>query len=217
MVGQPKRLSDLARIEADVRITCGRCHFEDDWTRNDLARHLAATGGSQVWSEITRHLRCRRADCGSTDLRAVPVPYARRPANMLRRVSRLDAHVVGTALTILEQAVARSKNEAVATLEVRLALLVVHRYARERELVQRFWQRAGLTLRNVNDGLTEPLQSIRARLVQLGWIAPTVLLERERHWPWDSPPPPGWLAPPHRPRPDSDGRGAAAGGEVADD
>lgn len=194
MVGPPKHLSDLLKIEADVRITCRRCGFEDDWSREALAEHLFAIGGSQVWSEITRHLRCRRFGCGSADLRAVPVPYARRPANMPRRIGRLDAQLVGTAIKILEQAVARSNKQAVATLEVRLALLVIHRYARDRALVRRFWERASSSSRTVNDALAEPLQGLKKRLEQLGWLAPAVLLEPTRTWPWNSPAPPGWKA-----------------------
>jgi hypothetical protein len=60
VVGAPKQLSDLNKIEADVRITCRQCGFEDDWTPAELARHVLAIGGSTVWSEVTRHLVCRR-------------------------------------------------------------------------------------------------------------------------------------------------------------
>lgn len=194
MVGQPKQLSDLKKIAADVRITCRRCRFEDDWTREALAKHLSAIGGSQMWSEITRHLRCRRFGCGSPDLRALPVPYARRPANMPRRIGKLDAQLVGTAMKILQQAAARSNGQAVASLEVRLALLVVHRYARDRELVRRFWERASTSKRTVSEGLGEPLAALSKRLEQLGWLAPAVLLEDAKTWPWNSPAPPGWLA-----------------------
>lgn len=194
MVGQPNHLSDLVKIEADVRITCRRCGFEDDWTREALAAHLFAIGGSQVWSELTRHLGCRRFGCGSTELRAMPVPYARRPANMPRRVGKLDAQLLGTAIKILKEALAHSRGQAVATLEVRLALLVVYRYARDKELVRRFWNRASTSNRTVNDALAEPLQALGKRLEQLGWIAPAILLERTKTWPWSSPAPPGWLS-----------------------
>lgn len=131
MVGQPKHLSDLHKIEADVRITCRRCRFEDDWTREALAAHLFAMGGSQVWSEITRHLRCRRFGCKSSDLRAQAVPCARRQANVPRRIGKLDAQLVRTAMKVLEEAVARSRGQAVATAQVRLALLVLYRYLRD--------------------------------------------------------------------------------------
>ncbi|WP_205481576.1 hypothetical protein [Sphingomonas arenae] len=200
MVGQPKHLSDLRKIEADVRITCRRCRFEEDWTREDLASHLFEIGGSQVWSEITRHLTCRRFGCGSRDLCALPVPYARRGANMSRRVGKLDAQLLGTALKILEQAVARSPGRSVATLEVRLALLVVHRYLRDREAVRRYWDCAADATRTVSEGLADPFHSLRNRLEQQGWIAPAVLLERTPTWPWNSPAPPGWKAGPGDPR-----------------
>ena len=80
MVGPPKHLSDLDKIEADVRITCRRCGFEDDWDRGELARHVLAIGGNLVWTEVTRHMVCRRFGCGSTELRALAVPFARRQA-----------------------------------------------------------------------------------------------------------------------------------------
>lgn len=200
MVGQPKHLSDLHKIEADVRITCRRCRFEDDWTREALAAHLFAMGGSQVWSEITRHLRCRRFGCGSSDLRAQAVPCARRQANVPRRIGKLDAQLVRTAMKVLEEAVARSRGQAVATAQVRLALLVLYRYLRDRELVRRFWQFASMGTRTVDDGLNFPLGLIRQRLEQQGWIAPAALLERIPTWPWSSPAPPGWKAGPGYPR-----------------
>jgi len=168
MVGPPKHLSDLRKIEADVRITCRRCRFEDDWTREGLAKHLFEIGGSQVWSEITGHLTCRRFGCGSRDLRAIPVPYARRGANMAKRVGKLDGQLLGTALKILEQAVARSPGRSVATLEVRLALLVVHRYLRDRDLARRFWDCASNPSRAVSEGLSEPFRSLCHRLEQQG-------------------------------------------------
>jgi hypothetical protein len=48
MVGAAKHLSDLNKIEADVRITCRKCGFEDDWDRHELARHVLAIGGSLI-------------------------------------------------------------------------------------------------------------------------------------------------------------------------
>ena len=197
MVGDPKHLSDLAQIEADIRVTCRQCGFEEDWARDALGQHLFAIGGSQVWSEIVRHLRCRRFGCGSARLRATPVPYARRAANMARRVGRLDAKLIDAALTVLDAAARRSLGQAVATSEVRLALLVVHRYARDHDCVRAFWTRASAGDRTVDNGLGEPLQVIRQRLVSTGWLAPAVLVEPTRTWPWNGPPPPGWLRPPH--------------------
>ncbi len=204
MVGHPKHLSDLKKIDADVRFTCRRCGFEDDWSPEDLAKHLLEIGGSQVWSEITRYLHCRRVGCGSPDLRILPVPYARRPANLPRRVGKLDSQLLGTALQILEAAVARSPGRSVAGVEVRLALLVVHGYARDRQLVRDYWECAGDAARNVSEGLSDPYARLRKRLEQLGWVAPAVNLDRVHTWPWNSPAPPGWRAAPGYERPDAD-------------
>lgn len=198
MVGQPKNLHDLAKIEADVRITCRRCRFEEDWTREDLARHLHAIGGSTVWSEITRHLTCRRHGCGSRDVRALPVPYARRQANVPRRVGKLDARLIAAAMGVLEQAASRG-GEA-RTVEVHLALLVAYRYARDAASVRAFWELAGRSGRSVAESLAGPLEVIRHRLVGRGWLPPAVLIERTPTWPWNSPAPPGWLSPPGLPR-----------------
>lgn len=192
MVGPPKHLSDLDKIEADVRITCRACGFEDDWITADLIRHLIEIGGSTIWSEITRYLVCRRFGCGSADLNALPVPFARRTANMRRRVGALDGRIIDAALDILGTAARRPGGGAVATLEVRLALLVLHRYARDRDVVRRFWERAQVARTTVNDGLEEPLSAIQARLVERGWLAPDILLGRTQTWPWSSPAPRGW-------------------------
>ena len=191
---EPEGLLDLAQMGMDVRILCERCGFEEDWTPEALARHLATIGASEVWSEITRHLRCRSFGCGSTELRAISVPQDRRSANVPRRIGRLDAHLLGAALGVLDGATRRSLGQAVATLEVRLALLVVHRYARDRECVQRFWSRASVCNRSADEGLAEPLQVIRHRLVTAGWIAPSFLIEPSKTWPWESAPPPGWAS-----------------------
>ena len=137
MVGPPKHLSDLDKLEADVRITCRRCGFEDDWGRGELARHVLAIGGNLAWSELTRHMVCRRFGCGSTELRALAVPLARRQANLPRRIGRLDSETLAVALTILDD-IARKRTGAVAKIEVRLALLVLLRYSGHRNATKSF-------------------------------------------------------------------------------
>lgn len=191
----PASLSELSGRAVAVRIVCRLCAFEEDWSPAGLALHLAQIGGSEVWLEITRHLRCRSFGCGSTDLIAQAVPTTGRSANMKRRVGRFDAHVLAIALAILEAAVQRSRGQAVATMEVRLALLVVHRYAQDSDCVRHFWSRASTGNRSVDDGLAEPLKIIRQRLVSSGWLAPVYLVEPGRIWPWNSPAPPGWRSP----------------------
>lgn len=199
VVGHPKYLSDLDKIEADVRLVCRRCGFEDDWTVADLTRHLLAIGGSTVSSEVTRYLECRRFGCGSGELRAIPVPFARRPANMPRRIGTLDTKTLATALDILEAAKTEPATRQVATRELRLALLIAYRYAGDRTAVKLFWERASRERPSVNDTLHEPLGAIREALVKRRWIAPEVLLAHQCTWPWSSPAPRGWKTAPDVP------------------
>lgn len=200
MVGPPKHLHDLGKVEANVRITCRRCGFEDDWDRGDLASHVLAIGGNLVWSEVTRHMLCRRFGCGSTDLLAIAVPFARRAANMPRRIGRLDSETLAAALAILDN-IARRRTGAVDTLDVRLALLVLLRYSGHREAAKAFWDRAGLADPLGTENLHDPLGLIRDALVKRARIAPEQRLERTKTWPWNSPAPPGWYAPPTHPQP----------------
>ncbi|SEM73353.1 hypothetical protein SAMN05192583_1032 [Sphingomonas gellani] len=193
MVGDPKHLSDLTQIEADVRIVCRDCHYEDDWTVEALARHLHLIGGNTTWSEITRYMTCRRFSCGSRRLKALVVPYARRQPNLKRRIGKYDEQLIGAAVGVLQDIVARSPGREVATLDLRLALLVVHRYMRDPKPIRELWERAGNAQRPAASGLQEPMAVIRYRLEQGGWLAPEVLLEDTRRWVWDSPPPKGWL------------------------
>lgn len=192
MVGPPKHLHDLNKIEADVRVTCRECGFEVDWTVADLSRHLLSIGGNLTWSEITRHLACRRQGCGSSRLRATPVPYARRQANLPRRIGAVDVRLIAAALKVLEDAVSRAPGRDVATVEVRLALLVTFVYSRDAAVTREFWQRASNATRAVAAGLNDPLQLIRQRLMERGWLASAPVEERTPTWPWNSPAPPGW-------------------------
>jgi hypothetical protein len=192
MVGAPKHLHDLNKIEADVRITCRQCAFEVDWTVADLSAHLVSIGGSLAWSEVTRHLVCRRQGCGSRRLRATPVPFARRQANLPRQIGKFDVRIIATAMKVLEDAVARSPGRDIATAEVRLALLVVYVYSRDSEGTGEFWSRAGDAGRPAARGLHDPLGLIRQRLMERGWLAAAPVEERTPTWPWNSPAPPGW-------------------------
>ena len=192
MVGAPKHLHDLTKIEAEVRVTCRQCGFEVDWTVAELSAHLISIGGNLTWSEVTRHLVCRRQGCGSKRLRATPVPFARRQANLPRQIGKLDARIAASAIKVLEDAAARSPGRDVATAEVRLALLVVYAYLRDAESVREFWLRAGDARRAAASGLVDPLRLIRHRLMERGWLAATPVEERLPVWPWNSPAPPGW-------------------------
>lgn len=191
-MAEPQHLAELEQLRADVRLTCLRCGYEDDWAPAALAAHVRELGGTTAWAQLTRVLVCRKAGCGSSDLEATAVPYVRRTANLPRRVSPFDQHVIATALAILSDAAARSGGQAVAGLDVRLSLLVLHRYVGDRTLLKAFWAGASAGKRNVSEGRQQPLHSLRKRLELRGWLAPDVPLRDVPYWPWNTPAPPGW-------------------------
>jgi hypothetical protein len=171
MVGDPKQLSDLAKVEADVRIVCRCFTFEDDWDLNALARRLRRIGGSTVWTEITRGMRCNRPGCKSTNLYALPVEYGQAKPNAPVALSPLDRAMIDLALTILRDATRRSKTGQVGTADVRLALYVVHGHLRDAKLVREFWIAATEPDRKPWSSCQLPMRWIEGRLARRGFVA----------------------------------------------
>jgi len=178
MVGDPKTLSDLTRIEADVRVRCRDCGLEEDWSVESLRRHLAGVGGSEVWSELTRGMRCRRLTCQGTDFRVTPVPFSRKPPNMPRKVKALDGLLIDLALRILHAAAQRSTREPVGTPEVRLSLYVLRPYLRDDHLVRGAWGCACSKERAVITSLHQYVRWFEFRLRQRGWLLAEAELRR---------------------------------------
>lgn len=196
MVGDPKTLSDLARIEADVRVRCRKCGLEEDWSIESLRQHLKGTGGSEAWSEIARTLYCRRSGCGGRDLRVLAVPFSRRPPNMPREIPALQALVIDLAMKVLADAAYRSRQEKVGTVEVRLALYVLHPLLADAPLVRACWHEATRDERAATEGMPHYVTSIRRRLVVRGWLLPEPELVRPKVWQWSGDPPDEtWIVP----------------------
>ena len=177
MVGHPKHLSDLAKIEADVRIICRECRLEEDWTAESLGRYLHRTKGSGVWSEITRGMKCRRLGCPSGDLYPLAVPFSRKPPNMPRKVSPLDAIRISVALQILRDAAKVADDGGAATLPVKLALYVLHPHLRDPELVREYWSYAEHPVVTNGHNCYRVLRWMEKRLRDRGWLAPEVHLK----------------------------------------
>lgn len=75
MVGDPKHLSDLARIEAAVRVTCRACGHQRQFGRNELAGELMRRRRNSAWEMIPDALKCR---CGAKHPRLLVLPFADR-------------------------------------------------------------------------------------------------------------------------------------------
>jgi hypothetical protein len=92
MVGSPKMLTDLRKIDASLRVTCRTCGNAREIDRERLIRDLLTRGRSLDWSLVPRALRC---GCGSKDVRLLIIPFGDQdhpaPAELLRFLAATEA------------------------------------------------------------------------------------------------------------------------------
>jgi hypothetical protein len=92
MVGSPKMLTDLRKIDASLRVTCRACGNAREIDREQLIRDLMRRGRSLAWDLVPRALRC---GCGSKDVRLLILPFGEKdhpaPAELVRFIAATDA------------------------------------------------------------------------------------------------------------------------------
>lgn len=163
MVGPPKNLSDLRRIEAQVRVTCTSCKAVEVWELDALVDEVRRNGGNTDWHTARYALKCPRR-CASPMISLLPIPYGRQRA---RRQAHRHA-LVNLALAILREAAGRSAEQAVGTIEVRLALHVLRPFVRDQQLLNEFWRSATILPRHPWTSCHLPYRRIAQRLVDRG-------------------------------------------------
>lgn len=171
MVGAPKNLSDLRRIEAQVKVTCTSCKATEIWELDALIAEVRNNGGNTDWHTARYAMKCPRR-CASPIIALVPIPYGRRRA-------RSQAHrhsLLNLSLQILREATARSAREAVGTIEVRLALHVLRPFVGDSQLLKAFWEAATIEPRHAWTSCHVQYRRIAERLIDRG--APVELLNR---------------------------------------
>jgi hypothetical protein len=80
MVGDPKDLSDLRRVEATLRVTCRRCGHAREFDIGELGRELSRRRKSSAWDALPHHFRC---GCGARRPRLLPIPFGARRSDEL--------------------------------------------------------------------------------------------------------------------------------------
>ncbi|MBB5699852.1 hypothetical protein [Sphingomonas yantingensis] len=163
MVSDPKTLDELNKIEAQVRVTCRGCKATEVWELNALIAEVRRNGGNTDWRAARRSIKCPKR-CASPLIDLLPLPFGRRRA-------RREAHhhaLVDLSLQILREATARSANEAVGTLEVRLALHVLRPFVRNQRLLNEFWKAATAEPRHPWASCHLPYRWIVQQLTDLG-------------------------------------------------
>ena len=165
MVGAPKSLSDLHRIEAQVQVTCRSCKASEVWELTALIEEVRRKGGKTDWRAARRSIKCPKR-CPSPMIDLLPIPYGKERA--LRRAHRHA--LIYLALEILREAASRSGSEAVGTVEVRLALHVLRPFVREQRLLNEYWRAATVQPRHPWTSCQLAYRSIVQRLNERGAI-----------------------------------------------
>lgn len=163
MVGSPKSLYDLHRVEAQVRVTCRGCGATETWELEALITEVRKNGGNTDWKAAHWAIKCPR-HCASPRITLLPLPFGKQR-------SRRQAHrqvIINLALQILREAAQRSAREPVGTLEVRLALHVLRPFIGEQRLLAEFWHAATIEPRHPWTSCHVPYRLIAQRLVDQG-------------------------------------------------
>lgn len=163
MVGDPKNLSDLHRIEAQVKVTCTSCKATEVWELDALIAEVRANGGNTDWHRARYAVKCPHR-CASPIIKLLPIPFGRERA-------RKQAHrhaIINLSLQILREAAARSATEPVGTIEVRLALHVLRPFVRDQQVLNAFWRSATIQPRHPWTSCQLPYRHVAQRLMDAG-------------------------------------------------
>ncbi|MEH3046172.1 hypothetical protein [Sphingomonas adhaesiva] len=163
MVDDPKSLSDLYRVEAQVRVSCRGCGAAEVWELDALIAEVRANGGNTDWRGARSALKCPRR-CAAPRIDLLPLPYGKQRA---RRRAHRHA-LINLSLQVLREAAQRSASETVGTIEVRLALHVLRPFVREQRLLTEYWKAATIEPRHPWTSCHLPYRWIAQRLLDQG-------------------------------------------------
>ncbi|MEH3046526.1 hypothetical protein [Sphingomonas adhaesiva] len=139
MVGPPKTLYDLRKVEAALRVTCRACGGVKLVDREALIADRRFSRRSLEWPAVLSDLPC--PICSSADVKVAGVPFA-EDAKELREY-RARALLMNLALTVLNDAARRATEDDVHTAAVRLALRALRPFLADRDLLMKFWEESG--------------------------------------------------------------------------
>jgi hypothetical protein len=128
-----------------------------------LITEVRANSGNTDWHTARYALKCPKR-CHAPMITLLPIPFGKERA---RKAAHRHA-LINLALTILREAAARSAEEAVGTIEVRLALHVPRPFVRDQVLLNEYWRAATTQPRHPWTSCQLPYRHIAQRLVERG-------------------------------------------------
>ncbi|MEG8039995.1 hypothetical protein QP166_11825 [Sphingomonas sp. LR60] len=169
MVGQPKSLYDLRKVEGAVNVTCKTCGKSRLYDLEELIKSRTFQRQSTDWEVVIREMPCWHCD-DRTGTRVAIVPYAANDREL--RARRAEMLIMNLALAVLKDSTVRATQIGVDTPAVRLALRVLRPFLPDSSLLVRFW----------NEG--QAAIGVPANEVHFahGWIAQALVKQGHSVW-----------------------------------
>ncbi len=171
MVGPPKTLYDLRKIEGAVRVTCRDCKRVTLHDREEMIqmRHVAREGCD--WPVVSRSMRC--GHCVSQNVKVEIEAFGQGLPELRQRRAALIT--IELALIILRNASYSATRRAVPIEAVRLALRTLHPYLRDRAALERFWERYAVAEPAIAESPAHNYHDMVRTLVTRGYAIPAEL------------------------------------------
>ncbi len=169
MVGDPKTLHDLARVDGAVHVRCRVCGHVELKDREEMIRGRLFHRQSCDWEAVCRSQRCGSPKCDSADVRVSVAPYSQDMDVLKRRRGAMIT--IGLALTLLKRSAYSGSRPSVPPEAVRLALRALHPFVGDRSLLERYWTDYSRELAQ-GESLTYAFGWIVQRLVARGYSVP---------------------------------------------
>lgn len=171
MVGPPKTLYDLRKVDGAVRVTCRACKRVTLHDREHLIERQRVALQSCDWLGVTHSLLC--GHCVSRDVKVEIEAFGHGLPELRRRRAALIT--IELALIILRGASYSAQRKGIPVEAVRLALRALHPHLRDRAALEGFWSRYAVGEPAIAEGPAGDYHDIVRTLVKRGYAIPAEL------------------------------------------
>lgn len=140
MVGQPKTLYDIRKLEGSISLTCDSCGKVKIYDLEELIRERSFRRRSMDWEAYRKEAFCWDCSPEQTSVKVGIIPFGGNDREL--RARRADTLIINLALTVLKDAACHAFINDVNTPAVRLALRALRPFLADRLLLVRFWDEA---------------------------------------------------------------------------
>ncbi|WP_294189106.1 hypothetical protein [uncultured Sphingomonas sp.] len=170
MVGPPKTLYDLRRVEGALRLVCRECGHTRLVALEEMIGLRHSSRRSMEWIAVQHDQVCAAPSCTSENVRVEVVPFGGEMEELKRRRALMIS--IELALKIVSWAAYPSGHAPLPDEAVRLALRVLHPHVRQRETLEEFWSLYKNTNRKGHESPATPYVGMIAALLRNGYAVP---------------------------------------------